>query len=52
MANYRSVAYEIISDFPRTVNILVEPGTENEQMLKVEQLPFVQYTALIGIIEE
>ncbi|MCR9130959.1 MAG: hypothetical protein NXI08_00205 [bacterium] len=52
MANYRSVAYEIISDFPRTVNILVEPGSENEQMLKVEQLPFVQYTALIGIIED
>ncbi len=52
MGTYRSVAYEIISDFPRTINILVEPGTEKDQMLVVEELPFVKYTALIGIIGE
>jgi hypothetical protein len=52
MTNYRSVAYEIISDFPRTVNILVEPGTERDVMLNVEKLPFVEYTALIGVIGE
>lgn len=52
MGNFRSVAYEIISDFPRTINILVEPGTEKDQMLVVEELPFVQYTALIGVIGE
>ena len=52
MTNFRSVAYEIISDFPRTVNILVEPGTERDVMLDVEQLPFVEYTALIGVIGE
>ncbi|MBO6793511.1 MAG: hypothetical protein JJ895_06350 [Balneolaceae bacterium] len=52
MGNFRSVAYEIISDFPRTINILVEPGTEKDQMLVVEELPFVKYTALIGIIGE
>ncbi len=51
MTGFRSVAYEIISDFPRTVNILVEPGTEREVMLVVEQLPYVEYTALIGVIE-
>lgn len=52
MTNHRSVAYEIISDFPRTVNIIVEPGTENDMMLEVEKLPFVEYTALIGVIGE
>ncbi len=52
MTNFRSVAYEIISDFPRSINILVEPGTEQEVMLEVEKLPFVDYTALIGIIGE
>jgi len=52
MTNYRSVAYEIISDFPRTVNILVEPGTERDVMLEIEKLPFVEYTALIGVIGE
>lgn len=50
MTGFRSVAYEIISDFPRTVNILVEPGTEKDVMLEIEQLPFVEYTALIGVI--
>lgn len=50
MTGFRSVAYEIISDFPRTINILVEPGTEKDVMLEIEQLPFVEYTALIGVI--
>lgn len=52
MTSFRSVAYEIISDFSRTVNILVEPGTERDTMLEIEQLPFVEYTALIGVIGE
>jgi len=51
MTEFRAVAYEIISDFPRTINILVEPGTEKDVMLEIEKLPFVEYTALIGVIE-
>jgi len=51
MTEFRAVAYEIISDFPRTTNILVEPGTEKDVMLEIEKLPFVEYTALIGVIE-
>lgn len=52
MQSYRSVAYEVISDFPRSVNIVVDPGKENDVMMQVEQLPFVESTALIGIIGE
>ena len=52
MTNYRSVAYQFFPILPKTVNILVEPGTEREIMMEVDQLPFVEYTALIGVIGE
>lgn len=52
MTQHRSIAYEIISDFPRTVSIMVEPGTEKDVMFEVEKLPFVEYTALIGVLVE
>ncbi|MBO6522952.1 MAG: hypothetical protein JJ971_03935 [Balneolaceae bacterium] len=51
MGNFRSVAYQIFRDFPRSVNVACEPGKEKELMEKIEELPYVESTALIGIIE-
>lgn len=50
MKSFRNVAYEIFQNTPRSVNIQCEPGTEQEAMSKVEQLPYVHSTALIGMI--
>ncbi|RNC83096.1 MAG: hypothetical protein ED557_10295 [Balneola sp.] len=51
MAGFRNVAYDIFRNPPRSVNIQCEPGTEQDAMTKVEELPFVQSTALIGIVD-
>ncbi len=51
MGNFRSVAYQIFRDFPRSVNVSCEPGQEEELMKKIEELPYVESTALIGVIE-
>lgn len=52
MGSFRNVAYEILRNIPRSVNIKAEPGNEPEAMDAVEQLPFVQSTALIGVIKD
>lgn len=52
MKNYEGIAWEIMGDSPRLVNIKAEPGNEAEVMNKAEQLPFVEYTALIGMLRE
>lgn len=51
MGNFRSVAYQVFRDFPRSVNVSCKPGSEEELMKKIEELPFVESTALIGVIE-
>lgn len=51
MGEFRDVAYKIISDQPRTVTLKAEPGNEPLLMDKVEQLPFVESTAMIGTIK-
>ncbi|GAB5410477.1 MAG: hypothetical protein BalsKO_28420 [Balneolaceae bacterium] len=50
MGNFRSVAYQILQNYPRSVNVTCTPGEEQELMGKIEQLPFVESTALIGVI--
>ncbi|MEQ9307933.1 MAG: hypothetical protein RLN90_00655 [Balneolaceae bacterium] len=51
MGVFRSVAYEILQNYARSVNVTCTPGNEQELMEKIEQLPFVESTALIGVIE-
>ncbi|HCI69986.1 MAG TPA: hypothetical protein DF712_18755 [Balneola sp.] len=51
MGEFRDVAYKIISDQPRTVTLKAEPGNEPLLMDKVEQLLFVESTAMIGTIK-
>lgn len=51
MGEFRDVAYKIISDQPRTVTLKAEPGNEPLLMDKVEQLSFVESTAMIGTIK-
>lgn len=50
MRSFRSVAYDVTRDIPRTVNIQCEPGNEQEIMERIEQLLFVESTALIGVL--
>lgn len=50
MGNFRSVAYQILQNYTRSVNVVCTPGKEQELMEEIEQLPFVESTALIGII--
>ncbi len=50
MGGFRNVAYTIYRNTPRSVNIKCEPGTEQEAMERVDQLPYVHSTALIGMI--
>ncbi|MFV1884113.1 MAG: hypothetical protein ACMZ7B_06485 [Balneola sp.] len=50
MGTFRSVAYQIHRDYQRSVNVSCEPGKEEELMKKIEELPYVESTALIGII--
>jgi hypothetical protein len=52
MGEFRNVAYEILQNYPRTVNIKTEPGKEPDVMEQVEGLPFVETTAMIAILEE
>lgn len=51
MGDFRDVAYKVISDQPRTVTLKAEPGNEPFLMDKVEQLHFVESTAMIGTIK-
>lgn len=51
MGEYRDIAYKIIRDTPRTVTLEAEPGNEPLLMDKVEALPFVASTAMIGTIK-
>ena len=51
LGGFRDVAYKIISDQPRTVTLKAEPGNEPLLMDKVEQLHFVESTAMIGTIK-
>lgn len=51
MGDFRDVAYKIISDQPRTVTLKAEPGNEPLLMDKIEQLHFVESTAMIGTIK-
>lgn len=51
MSEFRDVAYRILRDDQRTVTIKAEPGNEPLLMDKVEQLPFVESTAMIGTIK-
>ncbi len=50
MGNFRSVAYQILRNYPRSVNVTCTPGTEQELMDKIEELPFVESSALIGVL--
>lgn len=50
MGNFRSVAYQILQNYARSVNVTCTPGKEQELMEEIEQLPFVESTALIGVI--
>lgn len=50
MGTFRSVAYQVYRDYQRSVNVTCEPGKEEELMKKIEELPYVESTALIGII--
>ena len=50
MSNFRSVAYQIVRNIPRSVNVSCYPGKEQELMEQIESLPFVESTALIGVI--
>lgn len=50
MGNFRAVAYQILQNYPRSVNVSCEPGYEQELMTTIEELPFVESTALIGVL--
>ena len=52
MGGFRNVAYNITQNIARTVQIYTEPGNEEQVMAKVDSLPFVQYVALIGLLED
>jgi len=51
MSQFRDVAYKIMSAQPRSVTLKAEPGNEPLLMDKVNNLPFVKSTAMIGTIE-
>ncbi|MEP1151059.1 MAG: hypothetical protein ABJH08_04955 [Balneola sp.] len=50
MGEFRDVAYKILSDEPKSVTIEAESGNEFVLMDKVEKLPFVESTAMVGSI--
>lgn len=51
MGNFRDVAYKILSNEPKSVTLEAEPGNEFVLMDKVEKLPFVESTAMVGSIK-
>ena len=51
MGTFRDIAYKIVRNSFRTVTLQAEPGNEPLLMDKVEQLPFVESTAMIGTIK-
>ena len=52
MGSFRNVAYQLEYVPIKSVNVSVEPGTETEVMEVVEKLPFVESTALIGMLND
>ncbi len=50
LSQFDDLAFNFTPWPPKTVTILAEPGSEPEMMERVEQLPFVLYTAMIGTI--
>lgn len=52
MRSYPNIAYEAFSDAPRMATLRAEPGKEKEAMQRAEMIPFVEYTALIGMIKD
>ena len=50
MGEFRDVAYKVFRNSLRTVTLKSEPGNEPMLMDKVEELPFVESTAMIGTI--
>ena len=51
MGEFRNIAYKIVRNSFRTVTLQAEPGNEPLLMDKVEQLHFVESTAMIGSFE-
>lgn len=51
MGEFRDIAYKIVRNSFRTVTLQAEPGNEPLLMDKVEQLPFVVSTAMIGAVK-
>lgn len=51
MGEFRDIAYKIVRNSFRTVTLQAEPGNEPLLMDKVEQLPFVVSTAMIGTVK-
>lgn len=51
MGEFRDVAYKIFRNSLRTVTLEAEPGNEPLLMDKIEQLPFVESTAMIGTVK-
>lgn len=52
MSTYYTLAYEVIGEAARMATLRTEPGKESESMQRAEMLPFVEYTALIGMIKD
>ena len=52
MEEFRNVAYNITQNIARTIQIYADPGNEEEIMTKVDSLPFVEYVALIGVLDD
>tara|TARA_R110000868_G_scaffold306734_1_gene568058 strand:+ start:91180 stop:91815 length:636 start_codon:yes stop_codon:yes gene_type:complete len=50
MGSFRSVAYQLLQNYTRSVNVTCTPGKEQELMEEIEQLPYVENTALIGVL--
>ena len=51
MGEFRDIAYKIVRNSFRTITLQAESGNEPLLMDKVEQLPFVTSTAMIGTVK-
>ena len=52
MGEFRNVAYNITQNIARTIQVYSDPSNEEEIMTRVDSLPFVNYVALIGVLED
>jgi len=52
MTGFRAIAYDLLNETPRTANIRVQAGKEDEGMKSADELPFVESTAMIARINE